>query len=253
MLKLLCFKGGQIKMSQKKRENKYYTIIVVPSNSSKRTRNFYLTWQTFRVVGISCLLLITVITSLSLFINHLMQDETLGKDEIQIIQEEMEKQKEENEKLIKENEEYNAKILTLSEGINQRVENEKALETEKNAKSVPKGFPLSGTATMKEQGELSNLTVVFTADEGIAVIASGDGKVIECGDDEEYGRVIRVDHGNDYISIYRCESDFMVKEGQTIVKGTALFNMKENKQELGYQITLGGEFIDPLEVMEIKG
>ena len=79
------------------------------------------------------------------------------------------------------------------------------------------------------------------------------GTVIAVGEDAEYGNVVRIDHGNGYVTIYRCSLEVRVHEGDDVVKGDPLFLMSNGTTTLGYQILQNAEFINPSDVMELKG
>ena len=44
-----------------------------------------------------------------------------------------------------------------------------------------------------------------------------------------------------------------MKRGDVVYQGTSLFNIGEKNTELGYQIMLDGNYVDPMSVMDIKG
>lgn len=245
-------------MKQKKKIRKcHYTIIAVPNIATKRVKQFPLARGIITMISITGVCLITAIIILSMVVNHFvvsdMEVRKAMEAEVSKYQKEIIDYQEENTNLTKLSETLNEKIVVLSDNINQRVEIEEAIHNELVENSIPSGFPLSGTATMEELEEESNSIIVFEANEGTAVIASGDGLVLDCTEDTDYGKVIKLDHGNGYSSIYRCDSDFKVEEGQEITRGTVLFNMTESEQKLGYQIILDGKYVNPLDVIAIDG
>ena len=124
------------------------------------------------------------------------------------------------------------------------------METVENA--LPKGFPLSGTATMKEAEE-GDPMLIFTAAQGINVITTGTGTVISVDVDTEYGNKIVIDHENGYQSVYRNAGTALVKNGESLGKGYILFSIGEDNQQLGYQIMQDGNYIDPMLLIEISG
>lgn len=189
----------------------------------------------------------------------------------------------ENEQLTVQNTELSENVTLLSDTINEKVQRE-----EENAeKSIPSGFPLAGAASIQESSEIEPIEaaeedgeqpdeaggqpeedgeqqeevppeeekpiVVFSASTGTSVIVTGNGVVEAIEADEEYGNLIRVNHGNGYVSVYRNPSPVKVKTGDEITKGTMLIEMTTENEKLGYQIMKDGEYIDPLELMEIYG
>lgn len=95
--------------------------------------------------------------------------------------------------------------------------------------------------------------VEFQLKKGGEVKATANGVVIFCGEDETYDNIIKVDHGNGYITIYRYPTDMKVQVGEEVQKGTILFELNQRNQKLGYQMMLNDVFINPMELMEIYG
>lgn len=158
----------------------------------------------------------------------------------------------ENADLAALREELRDKVTILSDTINQKVEEEEALEEERAAAHMPVGFPMSSSAAL-EEADSGEPMVKLTGSEGNSVIASGDGIVLSVATDSVYHNCIRIDHGNGYVSIYRNNGDVMVREGDEIVRGAILYVMGEENTELGYQITYDEKYIDPMELINIDG
>lgn len=144
-------------------------------------------------------------------------------------------------------------ISLLSSNLNQKIENEKRLTEELESISLPKSFPLNGSASSMELADETSMVVKIVTSEGTMVVATAKGTVVAVNEDLEYGHNVWVDHGNGYITIYRNQGDPIVKRGDVVYQGTSLFNIGEKNTELGYQIMLDGNYIDPMSVMDIKG
>lgn len=173
-----------------------------------------------------------------------------------------------NKKLTDENSALNDKVAILSETINQKVQTEEQRRATEEEQSLPKGYPLTGAATMEEFPDgipLSeedaeagiqpdkNPVIIFRAGAGAIVTASGEGTVQEVLPDPIFGTVITVDHGNGYLSYYRNKGDAKVKEGDKVIRGSALYLIGDGNEELGYQISQDGNFINPSDLLEING
>ncbi len=158
----------------------------------------------------------------------------------------------ENEALSVENSTLSSKVAVLSETVSKKTEVEDAISQETIENAMPKGFPLSGSATMKEAEE-GDPMLIFTASGEVNVITSGTGTVVSVDADETYGTKIVVDHGNGYQSVYRNGGTPLVKNGETLGKGYILFSMKDDNKELGYQILQNDEYIDPMILIDING
>ncbi len=158
----------------------------------------------------------------------------------------------ENEALRMENSTLSSKVVVLSETVSQKAEAEDAISQETIENAMPKGFPLSGSASM-EEAEGEEPMLVFSAPSGINVITSGTGTVVSVDVDEEYGTKVVIDHGNGYLSIYRNGGTALVKNGETLGKGYILFTVRKDNQKLGYQIMQDDEYIDPMLLIDING
>ncbi len=126
---------------------------------------------------------------------------------------------------------------------------------------MPKGSPMSGAAQIKEadgnagmQANKEQKEVIFIAAKGTNAVAAGAGKVtgILPGADGEPAS-ISIDHGNGYISNYRNVGTPKVEAGSAVEQGTVLFSIEENNTEIGYSISKAGVFLEPMEIIEIKG
>lgn len=97
----------------------------------------------------------------------------------------------------------------------------------------------------------------FGGDEGAPVRAIARGTVTEVAEDVLYGTVLTVDHGNGVIARYCGLNADALKVGKdsTVEEGTLLGYLGavpcENKQgaHLHFEISVGGAYADPLEVM----
>ena len=153
-------------------------------------------------------------------------------------------------------------VSILSDTVNQKVEAEQALEAEKEEEHIPKGFPMSGTAQIKEEtnddeaqmrASEERKEIIFSAAAGTNVISSGAGTVLSVGEDVEYGNLISIDHGNGYVSVYRNGGNPMVKEGNEVTRGAILYVIDDENTDTGYSIRKDDTYVDPMELIEING
>lgn len=158
----------------------------------------------------------------------------------------------ENEALSVENATLSSKVTVLSETVSKKAATEDEISQETIANALPKGFPLSGSATMKEAEE-GDPMLTFTASNGINVITTGTGTVISVDADEVFGTRIVIDHGNGYKSVYRNNGTALVRNGEELGKGYILFSIGEDNQELGYQIMQDDAYVDPMTMIDING
>jgi murein DD-endopeptidase MepM/ murein hydrolase activator NlpD len=85
------------------------------------------------------------------------------------------------------------------------------------------------------------------------VVATAKGTVTAVNDDAEYGHNVWVSHDNGYVTIYRNQGTATVEVGDTVAQGTTLFIMSKENLVLGYQVMKDGSYVDPMDVLEIKG
>lgn len=146
----------------------------------------------------------------------------------------------------------NDQVLILSETVNRKVESESELKAVLEAQSLPTEFPLTGSASMQEATEGEPMCV-FTASEGLMVVATASGTITAVNDDSDYGHNVWIDHGNGYITIYRNKGTVTVKQGDKVVQGTTLFLIDEDSKQLGYQMMKDNTYINPMELLAISG
>lgn len=179
--------------------------------------------------------------------------------------------KAENETLTAENETLGNKVATLEETLNRKEEQEQELVAAHEENYTPRGFPMSGAAQIKEEDTAAQEAeaqddgalkveankdwkeLIFVAAEGTKVVATAPGTVKEVREAEGEVSYVVIDHGNGYVTTYRNLGSPIVEEGSQVVKGVALFLVGEENTETGYSIRKDDEYIDPLELIEIKG
>lgn len=183
--------------------------------------------------------------------------------------------KEENDKLTADNKTLNDRAASLAETLERKETQEHELVAAHEENYIPKGFPMSGAAqileedtaaqTEEEQAANANddaLKVeakgewkerVFVSTEGTKVVATAPGTVKEVREAEGEVSYVMIDHGNGYITTYRNLGSPIVEEGSQVVKGVALFLVGEDNTETGYSIRKDDDYVDPLELIEIKG
>ena len=205
-----------------------------------------------RLVETSMVITVAVIVTLGVICYREMRqiEELTAQNEQQ--RQNIETLSEENDNLVSLREELMNKVTILSDTINQKVEEEEALEQEMAQAHMPVGFPMSASASL-EEAEGEDPMVRLTGSEGSSVIASADGRIVSITTDSAYRHCIRIDHGNGYFSIYRNDGDVMKKEGEDVVRGEILYVIGEENTELGYQIMYNEKYIDPMDLINIDG
>ena len=149
-------------------------------------------------------------------------------------------------------EELNSSIQILSETVNQKTESERILTEQIEQQFLPTVYPLTGAATEETPPE-GDPICVYTAKSGSMVVAAGSGTVYAVVDDGEYGHNVWIDHGNGYMTIYRNKGEVKVRQGETVTQRSTIYLIGDDNNVLGYQMMKDGEYIDPMEMLDIPG
>lgn len=157
-----------------------------------------------------------------------------------------------NQNLYLQVESLEGTVDALSDAVNIKTAHEEELEAEIEEQWIPSAFPMSDSATLGEYAD-EELGVILKSTGGGTVVASASGKVVTVEEDETYGNVIVIDHGNGYLSYYKNSGSTLVRVGDTVVPGTTLYLIGNDNTSLCYQISYNSEFIDPMDLLDIKG
>ncbi len=236
-------------MEQNSKRKSKYALMLVHEKSDGTIKKHTINSVVVEIAAVVLFILVVVITCKFVYDSIIIKE---AKKEIvnQIVK--INNLTDENEALSVENSTLSSKVAILSETVSKKTEVEDAISQETIENAMPKGFPLSGSATMKEAEEGEPM-LIFIASGEVNVITSGTGTVVSVDADETYGTRIVVDHGNGYQSVYRNSGKPLVKNGETLGKGYILFSMKDDNKELGYQILQNDEYIDQMILIDING
>lgn len=265
-------------MARKRRKiKKHYTISVTSDYSPDITKYYRSRFNIFRVMTVTMVLVVILGVGLTAFeFYELNQMESKLKVFRDIISEQQE--------IIDDLGEQKTNLESLNQVLNNTVarnlkEEEEAAKIDEE-RHMPHAFPLTGSAYIGDPEEFfaeeldatsaffeailaqtekeealkdEDPIVLFVMSDISDVVSVADGKVIEVCDDTVYGKCVKVDHGNGYITIYKNNSDPKVYVGDEIVRGAILFVGGEENNYLGYQVTYEGTYIDPMHVIDING
>ena len=236
-------------MEQQSKRKSKYALLLVTEKDDGTMKQYTISPALVEVMAAILFLLIVAVTCKFVYDSITLKD---ARKEIvdQIVT--INNLTDENEALTVENSTLTSKITVLSETVSKKAATEDALSLETVENALPKGFPLSGSATMKGAEE-GDPMLIFSASQGVNVITTGTGVVVSVDADETYGTKIIIDHGNGYQSVYRNNGTALVKNGEELGKGYILFTVGEENQELGYQIMKDEEYIDPMLMIDING
>ncbi|HEX9730336.1 MAG TPA: M23 family metallopeptidase [Gemmatimonadales bacterium] len=126
--------------------------------------------------------------------------------------------------------------------------------------SVPRHWPLEQVGVVT-RGQISPGTrdethsgVDIAVPMGTAIRASGGGIVVETGEDPEYGVFVRLDHPDDYHTIYGHASRLLVEVGDTVSAGQVIALSGSTGRSTGphlhFEIRRGGQSVDPRSIVK---
>ena len=130
---------------------------------------------------------------------------------------------------------------------------EKPAASDDDDEKVNWGWPAGGKL-LSVFNETTNLKGIGIAGKlGQPVIASAPGKVLYSGDGiRGYGKLVIIKHNKVYLSVYAHNSQLLVKEGQTVVKGQKIAEMGStdaDQVKLHFEIRRFGKPVDPLKLL----
>ena len=248
-------------MASKRHKRKNgYTVMIVSDSTEKNLKKFHINMGAVSTVLFAILLAAVCYAEFTAILSHgaTERSETYA-GQIVALQDENEQLRAENENLQKEVANLTQNLAQKEALVQQKEETLQAAEQEKN---MPKGFPASGAAQLKEAGAENDTgmqpiaerkEVIFIAAVSTNVTAAGAGTVLEVTPTAGEPVMISIDHGNGYVSAYRNMGAAKVAPGDHVEQGAVLFEVGENNTEIGYSISKDGTYLDPMEIIEIKG
>jgi murein DD-endopeptidase MepM/ murein hydrolase activator NlpD len=91
----------------------------------------------------------------------------------------------------------------------------------------------------------------FSADQGVAIQATGDGVIVRAGKDGGYGNVVVIKHGYGYETLYGHMSKIEVQEGQHVKRGQRIGLIGSTGHSTGphchYEVHVNGTVVNPLD------
>ncbi|MCR5277868.1 MAG: M23 family metallopeptidase [Lachnospiraceae bacterium] len=264
-------------MAKKRKIKKHYTIAVTSDFSGDTTKYYRARFNLFKVAFTVAALVVLVAVGLTVFeFYELDRMESKLRDFKDLVAE----QDATIEKLGAEKAELSSANEVLSDKVAKATIQEEQNQAEYEARHLPTLFPLSGSAQIVDPdtffaGDMDEVTafyeailsakkkeqeqgtvdpyVFFTMADVTDVVAAGDGEVTSVSDDPTFGKCVKIDHGNGYVTIYKSNGDVKVNVGDQVVQKAIIFISGGDDSFLEYQITKDGQYIDPLDVIVIDG
>ena len=123
----------------------------------------------------------------------------------------------------------------------------------------PDGWPLAERGFVTQRRRVEDAGEVhpgldIAIPTGSYIRAAGAGRVVEVGEDPTYGKFVRIDHENGYVTLYAHASDTSVKLGEEVRKKEVIALSGDTGDStaphLHFEILFEGETVDPLELVE---
>lgn len=113
----------------------------------------------------------------------------------------------------------------------------------------------TSSITKYDDTYMQNSGVDFISDNAFDVLAILDGEVVSVTEEETLGKVVKIQHSNDYISVYQSLSEVNVKKGDKVVQGQVIGKSGKNKMEedlgnhLHFELYISGQMVNPTDYL----
>lgn len=116
-------------------------------------------------------------------------------------------------------------------------------------------IPVEGVINVSKDNQLKD-GIDISAKAGTEILASFDGKVKECGEDNKQGKYIIIDHGGGIETKYTKLSDITLKKGDGIKKGEVIGKVEGTSSELAsylhFELSYMGESLNPEDYLNFQ-
>ncbi len=123
---------------------------------------------------------------------------------------------------------------------------------EKVFPSKPLTLPAKGTVTQSYSDEHKGVDIA--SEENTPVCAAADGAVIEAGEVEDYGKLVRLRHKDGVETLYAHLNSISVNKGDVVKQGTEIGKMGSTGDSTGphlhLEVTDNGNYINPQKWVE---
>ncbi len=268
-------------MAKKRKIKKHYTIAITTDFPGDTTKYYKARVNIFKVAFTVASLVVLIAVGLTVFEFYELDR---MESKIKVLKDIITEQEATITRLGDEKAELSSTNEILQDKVAKAVIAEEKNQAEYDARHLPTGFPLTGSAHIvdpdeffeernaagldevsafyeailaakkkdKEEGN-TDPYVFFSMSDISDVVAVGDGTVTAVSDDKTFGKSVTIDHGNGYVSIYKNSAEPKVNVGDEVVRGAIIFVGGEENNYLEYQLMQDGVFIEPMDIMDIEG
>jgi len=143
----------------------------------------------------------------------------------------------------------------LKDSLKFEIQSQKLLDiTREMTGYIPNIIPVPGPISQGFSSHHPGIDIA--ASEGSPIIATADGKVIFAGQDLYYGNLIKIDHNNNYMTVYGHNKENIVNNGDIIKRGQIIGYVgntgRSTAPHLHYEVRQKGIPIDPRSLIYIK-
>ncbi len=234
---------------KKKKKTRRFNLLIVPEGSGD-VKQFHIALD-FIIILVAALAFLLVV-SLSYFVKLSGEVED-DRNQILALTAQLESVTSSNIILQAENEELQSELLTAKTYLETKDYVEQQTDSASALSYIPTGLPITGQVSQPSKFDETKGFITFTVGDGTKIAAAGDGTVTKVVSDTDFGYRIEIDHGNDYMSIYRYKDEPLLSEGTQVLRGTALFSCTSLEPTFTYEIQYKGKSIDPNTFMKIDG
>ena len=234
---------------KKKKKTRRFNLLIVPEGSGD-VKQFHIALD-FIIILVAALAFLLVV-SLSYFVKLSGEVED-DRNQILALTAQLESVTSSNIILQAENEELQSELLTAKTYLETKDYVEQQTDSASALSYIPTGLPITGQVSQPSKFDEAKGFITFTVGDGTKIAAAGDGTVTKVVSDTDFGYRIEIDHGNDYMSIYRYKEEPLLSEGTQVLRGTALFSCTSLEPTFTYEIQYKGKSIDPNTFMKIDG
>ena len=178
------------------------------------------------------------------------QIQSLRKDEYEPLSKTDKMKKVLNDYLNEQKKKNEEKILKISKEELQ----EELIQYEKKIRFTPDLIPIKGEYAISQKYSEKHSALDFAAAMGTEVVSSAAGEILSVYEDKYFGKIIIIDHLNEYSSFYAhlaktlVDPEICVEKGQTI--GLVGSSGNSSAPHLHFEIMVNGENIDPATVLK---
>ncbi len=236
-------------MKNSKKKPHRYTVLLVPEDS-RNVKQFRISTDFLVIVLVLLLMAVIAAASFILYSASQIADE---RKQIIALNAQLENVTSANITLEADNERLQSELMRATTSLEAKDYVAQQVDSAAAMSFIPSGLPVSGSISTPSEFDASRGTISFRVGHSSRIVSTGDGQVSKVISDPEYGYLVEIDHGNDYVSVYRYSSEPLVSEGNNVLRGTAIFSCSEDTPEFVYEIRFQEKAIDPNTILKIDG